>query len=540
MDRALKQIITESTPAFNPLIASGIVTHQMRGADSYVDDVWRCAAADWPESVQYLGLVRCTPEEQYNFAASKRHGKHQFEMARSDVFLVKCRIKYNDRIMEPHLYIPAPEKGGTIHLRGPCHTILPVLADMALSVTKNGVYMPFSRTKLTYERLSHSFFANGISASAYVVWSAIHAYALKESGKNGVYTTLSHYLFCKHGVKETFRLYAKANDGSGAPCHIHLVGPETAVGEFPEKDWVVCTSNGIAPKAVRGKNARRYYTPSKVKLVVPRTHWNDLTANLVAGFFYMVDNYPDRLSVEYCDEVRVWRTLLGLIIFRDDQREGKVYENVMVHMDSLDAYVDTIVKKNLAEVGIYVETTYEFFAYIIEYISEWIMSSNLASMYGKRLVTLRYVLSDIVESIFKFTFRIKNDNRRQLNERRLALALSKFIKPELIFRLSRGHGEVSVVSSPGDNTMFRFHGALVLQSSATGRGPKSKPAIGDQSKLLHSSIAEIASYPNLPKADPSGRERLNPCAHVQEDGRVLRNPEHQPVLDKIQRLIERD
>lgn len=540
MSRLLREVMAEATPPFNPLLASGIVAHQMKGAVAYIDDVWRCAAADWPEAVTYLGCVHCTPEERFAFAAAKRHGRYQIEMARSDVTLVKYRIRYGDRILEPHLYIPHVDKGGTLHLRGPCHTILPVLADMALSVTKNGVYMPFSRTKLTYERLSHSFFANGISSSAYVVWSAIHAYALKESGKNGVYTTLSHYLFCKHGVKESFKLYAKANDGSDTPCQIQLVGPETPTGQFDEKDYVVCTSNGIPPKAVRGKVARRYYTASKVKLVVPRTHWNEFTANLVAGFFYMVDNYPDRLSVEYCDEVRVWRTLLGLIIFRDDQREGKVYENVMVHMDSLDAYVDTIVKKNLSEVGIYVDTTYEFFAYIIEYISEWIMSANLSSMYGKRLVTLRYVMSDIVESIFKFTFRIKNDNRRQLNERRLALAVSKFIKPELIFKLTRGHGEVSVVSSPGDNTMHRFHGALVLQSSATGRGPKSKPTQGDPSKLLDASIAEVASYPNLPKSDPSGRERINPCARVLEDGRVVRDPKYQPLIDLVQKRIARD
>jgi len=529
LQRAAKAVV----PPFNPHVKEGVVYTHLKHAMSHIDMIWRCAAEDWPESVKYLRMERCTPEEHFNFVSGKRHGKHQLEMAPTDVFLTKVYLSYQGRQLEPrYLYLPFTDQAGRIRLRGPEHTIHPVLADITISVTKNGIYMPFSRSKLTYERLSHSFQQNGKPATGYAVWSGVHSYAEKESGKNVMYTTLTHYLFCKFGVIGTFKRIF------GETCNVQLFGPERKLSDFPESDWVICTSLGVAPKTIRGV-ARKMYRPSKVRLAIPREFWNEFSCNLIAGFFYVVDNYPERLLPQYCDHVRVWTTILGLIIFKNDSREGKVYENTLVHLDSTDSYVDAVVREELAEAGIYCNDTYEFFAYVIQNISMWIMTTNPGTMHGKRLRVLRYVLSDIVQAIFKFSFRIKNDNRRQLNERRLTMAISKYIKPELIFNLSRGHGEVSVVSSPGDNMAYKFTGALVLQSDATGGRSRSKVSLTDPARALHSSIASVGSYPNQPKSDPTGRGKLNLAANVQADGTVLPNPEFQPLLDRAQEIFER-
>jgi len=63
--------------------------------------------------------------------------------------------------------------------------------------------------------------------------------------------------------------------------------------------------------------------------------------------------------------------------------------------------------------------------------------------------------------------------------------------------------------------------------------------LNDPSKRLHVSVAEVGGYSNLPKSEPSGRSRLNPCVRIDDKGVVIRNPERIEMLDSIQEMIRR-
>jgi hypothetical protein len=106
--------------------------------------------------------------------------------------------------------------------------------------------------------------------------------------------------------------------------------------------------------------------------------------------------------------------------------------------------------------------------------------------------------------------------------------------------MTKGHGEVSTVSTPGDNKAFKATAILVPQSSSSRTSnKKDRAVINDPSKRLHVSVAEVGGYANLPKAEPSGRSRINPHLQIDEKGVVLRNPEFVPKLDSIQEMLRR-
>jgi hypothetical protein len=99
---------------------------------------------------------------------------------------------------------------------------------------------------------------------------------------------------------------------------------------------------------------------------------------------------------------------------------------------------------------------------------------------------------------------------------------------------------LSTTSSPGDNKAFKLTAILIPQSSShKGAGGKDRGVINDPSKRLHVSVAEIGGYSNLPKSEPSGRARLNPCVWLTDKYVVMRNEYLRPLLDKVQQMIKR-
>jgi hypothetical protein len=106
--------------------------------------------------------------------------------------------------------------------------------------------------------------------------------------------------------------------------------------------------------------------------------------------------------------------------------------------------------------------------------------------------------------------------------------------------MTKNHGEVSTISSPGDNKAFKITSILVPQSGSSRLGSrKDRAVINDPSKRLHVSVAEVGGYANLPKSEPSGRSRINPHLQVDVKGVVMRNPTHAALLDGIQEQIRR-
>lgn len=535
MDTKLFARLSEKAPKFNPRIAEGIATEQILGAERYIDRVFRCAEEGFPEGLEYLGSQRCTPIEEYRVITRPRNNQRTYEITQSDIYLMRYRFSFKGQIIDRYMFLPFLRDSGLLTLRGSTFAVSPVLTDKAISVSMNSIFIPLSRARIKFERTPQHFLLNGKKETVYVIWSAIHNRKAQAKGIENrpsvrAHTTLIHYLFCKVGVVRAFAEYGNADV---------VVGYHDTINESiytPDK-WVICKSTNIKPRRLRDRN----YMGSDIRLAIPKEQYNQVTASMIGGFFYIVDHFPNRVEPEDVDEVRLWKTLLGHLIYPPGVSEGKYVEDIDMHLQSLDNYLDELAKEDLRDEGVYCENLYDLFMHIIETFSARVSHNvdAVSTMYGKRLTVLRYLLFDIRSAIFTFMFKISS-GKKKLTLKDVEGTMNSFLKIDLIMRASHRHGEVNIISSPGDNKVFKITSNLVLQTdSSGGRGGKSRMSVTDPSRWLHASIAEVGSYGNLPKSSPDGRGRINPYVKVGPDGLIERNEEHRELLDGIQKMIER-
>lgn len=537
MDNNLFQFIGETkVPKLNPLLANGIAVEHLKEIESQVDKILRSAAEGFPEGLRYLGMEHCTPEKEFHETLRRKNNKRFYEIARSDIYMVRCIYEWKTEKIHRHLYLIYPRDAGLVSLLGATFSISGVLNDNCISVGLNDIFVPLTCTKLTFERLIHHFYLNGTLASEFVVWSTIYrvSAAIRAQGKPTIKanSTLAHYLFCKYGLKTTFRMYANANVVVGTTEEINS---ET----HPPAEWFICTTTKINYMA----------QAQDICLAIKKADWSPLVAGLVAGFFYVVDTFPGRIRPEYIEEsisdseLGLWRILIGHVIFARDVSEGKLLVDIDAHMEYLDGYIDVSAKEDLASAGVYVDDFYQLLVHMIETFGERIMgaSETIGNMYGKRLSVLRYICMPITTAAFNLMFRLrKMAGKPNISTQDIINTMNKFLKTDLIISINRDHGEVKPVSSSSDNKAFNITSAIVPQAQSNGlTNAKTKASLLDPGRQLHASIAEVGSLTHLPKSDPTGRNRINLCAKVGADGTIIRDPAKIALIDSVQEKIKR-
>lgn len=536
MDKKLFDLISAACPRFNDSIANGLAVEHMRYAEPYIDRIMRTAERDFPPELRYIGYRRCTPHEEFIEATKRLNHQSTFELARSDLYMVKYLFSFNGEELEPvYLYLPFVTEAGIITLRGSTFAISPVLADKAISVTTDSIFIPLNRDKLTFQRLLHQYYRNGERETAYVVWSQIYHLSAKDKKAASTSpirgrTTLVHYLLAKYGLEGMFTRFANVDV---------KVGTSTTITSerFPPDEWVICSSSQIKPKTVRDK----FYVASNLRLAIPKKDFNLTVSGMVAGFFYIVDMFPQRIRPEYVNEERLWRVLMGQLLWGVGSNEGKLNDEVVKHLRSLDSYLDSEAKTYLREDEVYCEDLYGLLYEILSTFNHRVTqsTSQVSSMFGKRLMVLRYVLKDLTSAINRFMFKVNSTEKKPLTKSDILKQMKRLLKPNLVMGINREHGEVSSVAAPGDNKYFKATSQIVLQADSSGGRGKSKTTSGDPSKHLHSSIAEVGSYSTMGKSEPTGRSKINPYVNVAPDGMIVRDPDKIPLLDEVQRIIQR-
>lgn len=535
IDNETFKVVEKMMPALNDDVVGGYVAREMKDCESYIELTVQCTVTSFPPGLRYVGSSRCTPYETYQLMTAKRRNRQVFELARSDVYLMKYNFEYNGEPLKPlYIFLPFVSRAGLIHIRDSQFAISPVLADHAVSAGANSIYIPLLRAKLNFYRIVHYFLVNGQREANYLVWTPIYNVPKNTTGRRkkvSAFTSNVHYLFCRYGVTRAFAELTDADVRVGYADEINEMN-------YPPDKWRICRSVGIKPRGVYNK----LYVPSEIRLAVPIDQWNSKVSSLVTGFFYVVDFFPDRVKPEYIDEPTLWKTLLGHIIFATEDSEGKILSKVEDHMRSLDNYIDPVAREWLRSDGVDVMSIYELFMHIIETFHDRVTqsSTNIASLYDKRLIVLRYVLSDVVAGLFNMSFAFLRASKKQLTKKDVESIMQDAVRPDLIFRINRGHGEVASVSSSTDNMIFKLTSNVVQQSSS-GKGGNTRNAKQtiEPSKFAHVSIAEVCSYLYAPKSEPSGRGRLNPCVKIGPGGSIIRDPELMELLDRTQLAFDR-
>lgn len=533
MDDAFYNLFYADVPEVNHEIANGYAGTELKHVEDYIRQAWRNAAPDLPEGLVFVNLVRCTPEESYQVGISNRNGRKAYEMAKCDFYLVKFLLTYHGEPLKPiYTYLPYLIDNCLMRIMGSTYVISGVLADMAFSIGSDNIFVNFERAKITFYRMLHRFSMDGERKNAYVVWCQAHNHNRKKVDADKrvpqtvkANTSCLHYILAKHGFAKTFRDYGRAEVVAGYE--------DINVENYPAEDWAICQTTALP---------RRDYTPTRVRLAIRRKDINHTTLSMIAGFFYIADVYPERVLVEYLEDLEgLWRVVLGHFIYANNDSEGMLINNMNAHMTSLDSYVDTMTRSRLRD-EVIVDDIYDLFMHLIETFPTRIANAGdaISTMYGKRLTVLRYMLTDITSAIFYSIYALTTKARKGLTKRDIEKTFDKYILPRLIRGVNRQNPTASIVSSPSDCKVFKLSSKIVLQASTTNpAGSRSRGDAFTPAKTLHASIAEVGSYQHITKSEPTGRGHINLFVRLTPDGFVVQKESLKPLLENIQKNIKR-
>jgi len=542
-DKRLGKLIDADTPQLNRVLADGIATTSLKHVVSDLDQLWRSASDSFVPGLSYHGIRSCNPREIYmKMTASRKNSKRVYETSRSDVFMVKVLLKYFDEpLPDYYLWLPAPTDGGYIHLRGSQFALSPILNDIVFSAANdNTIFVRLPRTRINFERMQYVFSTNIYSQSDFLVdresVSLVHGkvHQSKEKPHVNARSTIVHYLLGRYGFDETFQRHLGFVPALGYD--------DINVANYPPEDWVICGTGGIRPK-VCSKGSYRF---SELRLAVPKEFWTQSAKNMIAGFFYIVDHFPERTNmqwIKYDKPQRIWRILLGMITYQAGRNEENIDEKIIEHYKSLNHYIDSQAKDKLRAIGLdKINDFYELLWYIMESFDQKLLESSrtLNSMYDKELNVNDFVMQDINNAIFLSVFNLTQrlNTKKSLTIKEVTAIFDRYLRADLIFGINKpAHGEVTTQPIPNDNKALRLTLLLVPQSANDSKRNK-KLNLLDPAIRYHPSIAEVGGYTVLPKSSPDGRRRLNNCVQIDSHYRIVRSEKFRKLLDHITELTQ--
>lgn len=543
MNRLFAELVNASTPKFNPYVLNGLACLYVPYAQEWLDGIFKSAAKSFPKGLTYDGMERCTPHEEFYEATKTRSNKRIFDLADSDLYLIKLKFSFEDEtgkkeaIPDRFLYLPYVNEAGIFRISGSMYHITGVLSDRVISPGANNIFVRLIRDRLIFRHTGHSVMIDNRRETFNVVWSGIY----RKNQKDRSYQTttkamscVAHYLFAHYGFSETFKRYAGFVPKVGTYKPNQKFTPNT----------IVCKSSYFGTNSKPYTHIQSFYKPSDLYIEIPKKHWNSSTAALVSGFFYIVDHFPERFTETRLDDTFLWSVLLGHIIFSGTLSEARLYERIIDHFDSLDDYLDLIIKNKLKEIGWELENFYDLISKIMVEFPDLLLGGQIDvnSMFNKNIEILYYMLFDITSKIFKVIYYLrKPKTKKPLTINIIKEAFNKNMTPRTIFRVTKNKMIVESVSYCGDHKFPKLTSKITEQEAGSYRYKKKPKRIQlTENNHIHSSMIVCGNVLFLSKSNPMPNTRINPYIDIDlKTGTMKPKPEHLPILEKLQDMLTR-
>ncbi len=495
---------------------------------AYIDRLIIINSSTFPDGFVYEGSERVSPQKQFEEVTREYNSRRNANVAKNTLYMIKLQFSFNGVMLFPrYVLLPYVVDGGLCFLNGACYSVSPVLADVGYSVLKGSIFIPFRKTKHTFNKQDYHFFANGKLEITYVIWCMFHNEMRNRkksdiAGRREIQSCLAHYFFCRYGVSGTFKQWGGAD---------------------VKFDWLSTVDRKLYPPeqytVFHSAHLHGKHPTGNLCVIIRNDQLTSFVMQLVGGFFYVVDTFPDRFKeLEWIEIEDTWTSLLGRLIYGDYENHGKVLENVDAHLNgSFDKTLDEITKEDLKRQGVKADDIWELLYVIMTdlFVHFYKSTGEEASMYNKRLMILRYVMEELNMAISLLGYGFQGKRDKQWTEADLNDALKRAFKPNTcIKKITKEHGEFSTVSYPGDNKALRITSMLVPQDRAKTNRGHSKGLMTDSSRLLDASIAEVGQFGNQPKTNPDGRARASYYLELEADGTVKRKDHLRDLIDSTQ------
>lgn len=519
MNDVLSNILQHTTPRFNKSVTEGTSKEIMKHIPDYLDDIFKSSIRSLSASVplRYEGYRKMIPEEEFDTIILNKNGKTIYDLTNSDIYPVEYIFNYNGEPIKKQIYLPFSARGNLMAISSVKYNIIPVLSDTVISPSPQKIFIRLLKDKLTFKSVVRNYVVNGERVPGHVIYTKIVKIdSIKLTDRIGKpVTSIALYLVAKYGWKQTLKLFGNIED--------YVV--TTGDVEHYRHDYNVFESSKIKPRGLK----ESVYVGHDIKICINKKYpMTSFLKNFLFGIIYSLDLLPeqadDMLSVvngnNLADEIMYWRILLGRIIYKNSFSIDRIVEDMTEHFDTLEGYIDNLIKAKLRDSGIHIENFYDLLQIILENFNTWILNSKEynSDINNRYIDILYYIMFDIILS---FNKSILNINKRASKKNDLlsykeVVKLLGEVKTKTIFQLVKSSSPnlaIQLTEATSDIMYPKITALLEDQSRGNGVKRGNNTQFPEATKTLRGHDLYLGSLLFLTKTSPSPRFRSNLYMH---------------------------
>lgn len=546
----LRTHLDNMLPQLNDDLCRGLARKHLEGARQHIDQAFRLVAARYPQGLEYLGLSVVPPDERCRILARRSGSQRTFDMARTDMEIVAAKHTFNGvALKDTYIAIPFVGPAARFHISDASLYAKPVLCDRVFSVTNGSVFSRLQKIKLVFQRRAHSFVTNegtGVNrVPDQVIWSHIFnsRNSKARSSDTAPKTPLVLYLLAKYGATEAFRRFARADVVFGVSAerkeqlnrmyegysNLRVVDEDN----FPPSEWVICSASDIRFRRKRNRDA------VGIRIAVRKDQYTRLVRRFVVSTYYVLDHFPEHHVQYEFENPRSWQRFLGYILRGEEYSVGRMVEEMVTHMSSIETYLEAGLIADLESLGYKVRDFYEFIALVVEHYDKWVTDKDKKgnSPVGQEFTTLPYILYDVVAAINNSGFELAAPGL-VVTPQNIVSIFGRNLRPTQIFNLVRGgHGEVDAADVPGDNYALTLTHGICPQADSSGSSRDHGSLSADRGSIVDGAWAMVYPILNASKAAPTGCNRVNQFLTLGAGDVVVLTEEQKQAADYANRYI---
>lgn len=525
----LGKFIESISPKFNLEAVEGMAFHRISNAIEYIDNFIKYNVCSKTNThLKYLGYKELHPKEEMKFLFNKQ-SKIVHDIAENDIYLVEFYFQYgtNEDIMKYQFYVPYVNKGNIIKLSGSEFLLMPVLADKVISVGEKIIFINILTAKYSFNRTYYPVVMDDRYHRVPIINTELYKnQAKKQENTTKAITTVMHYLLANYGYSKTMQM---------------LLGfVPKAVYDYNKTDKVVIKTTGNRPNSyIKNKNL---YKPTEIKFIVDKDKYDENVLYCVGNMFYILDNFPESVSIDELDNKVMWKRLLAEIIHSGNHTLAYLSEKINAHFNDLNSSFDTITINKLKDVNVNATTLISLLKVIFENYNSWILNSEPRNLYYNKTYEVEsFVLSRITSRITRIVLDINKEELRiggeQLETKDVNKIFNKYFVARSIFGLKKDKQYFTSIKHCTDHYYPKNTSMVVQQESDFVNINKADVNTSEKKKLV-ASMATIGSILSLNKKNPTPVIRLNPYVNIDPiTHTVLPHPEFNDIVEKTDLLL---
>ncbi|QNI21106.1 hypothetical protein [Vibrio phage vB_pir03] len=521
IDPDIANAIVSQGTRWNPKVCHGMAIEEFPDIPKVIDMTFHQAFKDF-DKLKYLGCCLADPKEAYAEIVRPRGNKNQFEQSLTTSALYRFNFSFAGESMRPrYMYLPFLDGDGLMTIKDSRYVVSPTLSDQFFSIEEGKVFIPIPRAPVNVYREDYYYHCEGRLVPVDVHCARLH-FTAKDEAPPSRHPQLLNYYFCLWGATEAFRYMG---------MEVAIIAEDAySETDFPEDEWVKCTSAGKKPKMRLPQ-----YTKPDVVLMVKKEHHTRITEAFIASFFYILDNCADLayMRPENMEDPNLWKRALSRFIWRNPSALEAI-EQIENHLGSLEEYIDESVRRRIRVAGLPVETIWELFRYVMMNFQEMTIKTNPASTFGKELRIIEPIIHDMVIMIHRLMFNVRGLDPVKFRKDVIEDLFNRGFSQNLVVKLASGHPEISLVESATDSKTMKIT-SLMYRPSKNG-GTASASDMKNPMYFLDSEMLEPFSLRMITKSSPTASNRIRPAIKLGPNNEVLKDPLLDGFREEFNRL----